>query len=249
MLLRPKLLGPKFLISKRLSSQLLAILLATTSVLFASSVCASDEKSREQAQQLIDKASEKIDMFDSTEHWESVKNLTGVAKAIVVFPSGGQAGFLIGAQWGRGILLTRDDHRWSEPVFVKFHSAMIGLLAGAQHISGVGVILSDDVLENLKSSPTKVGGTADLTVGKGVSGKVIGGTGGVSAMMVSENKGLYFGGSIDTFTLSLDNDLNQALYGDDFSAEKVLSNYDTHQGEAQNLRNRLEGVAYRAVYQ
>ncbi|GAL37668.1 hypothetical protein JCM19240_6846 [Vibrio maritimus] len=234
--------------SKRLRSPLLAILLAATSVLFSGSVYASDEKNSEKAQLLIEQASEKIDMFDSTEHWESVKNLTGVAKAILVFPSGGQAGFVLGAQWGKGILLTRNDHRWSEPVFVKFHSAMIGLLAGAQHISGVGVILSNDVLESLKSGPTKVGGTADLTVGKGVSGKVIGGTGGVSAMMVSENKGLYFGGSIDTFTLSLDKDLNQALYGDDFSLEAVLSNYDANRGKAQNLRNRLEGVAYRAVY-
>lgn len=208
----------------------------------------SDQRMTEKANAMIVSAAQNIDEFDSAPHWESVKNVTGIAKAIVIFPSGGQAGFLLGAQWGSGILLTRDAHDWSEPVFVKFRSAMFGLLAGAQKINGVGVILSDDVVEQLQSGPTKVGGTADVTVGSGVSGKVVGGTSGISAMMVSQNKGLYFGGSIDTFNMTLDDKLNYALYGDDFAVEKVLTNYDHQSGQAQNLRRRLEGIAYRAVY-
>lgn len=208
----------------------------------------SDQRMTEKAQAIIVSAAQNIDEFDSAPHWESVKNVTGIAKAIVIFPSGGQAGFVTGGQWGNGILLTRDAHNWSEPVFVKFRSAMFGLLAGAQAINGVGVILSDDVVEQLQSGSTKVGGTADVTIGNGVSGKVVGGTSGISAMMVSQNKGLYFGGSIDTFNMTLDNKLNYALYGEDFAVDKVLTNYDHQSGQAQNLRRRLEGIAYRAVY-
>ncbi len=219
------------------------------SLLLISSHAYSDDREMiEQANAILDKAAQNIDEFDSVSHWESVKNVTGVAKAIVIFPSGGQAGFLLGAQWGKGILLTRDAHHWSEPVFVTFRSAMFGLLAGAQKINGVGVILSDDVVEQLQSGSTKIGGTADVTIGNGVSGKVVGGTNGISAMMVSQNKGLYFGGSIDTFNMTLDDKLNNALYGDDFSVETVLTNYDHQSGQAQNLRRRLEGIAYRAVY-
>ncbi|GMQ48180.1 hypothetical protein VB10N_31790 [Vibrio sp. 10N] len=202
----------------------------------------------DKANTIIAQAAQNIDEFDSAAHWESVKNVTGVAKAIVIFPSGGQAGFILGAQWGKGILLTRDGHQWSEPVFVKFRSAMFGLLAGAQKIKGVGVILSDDVVEQLQSGSTKIGGTADVTIGDGVSGKVVGGTSGISAMMVSQNKGLYFGGSIDTFNMTLDNTLNHAIYGESFSVDEVLTNFAPYSGEAQNLRRRLEGIAYRAVY-
>ncbi|MCL9776881.1 lipid-binding SYLF domain-containing protein [Vibrio methylphosphonaticus] len=201
------------------------------------------------ALQVIASAAEEIDKFDSTAHWKSVKRLTGVAQAVVIFPTGGQAGFLVGAQWGEGILLTRHKHQWSEPVFVEFTSFMFGLLAGAQKIGGIGVILSDDVVDNLIQQPIKIGGTADLTLGSGVSGKVIGGTSGISAMMVSENKGLYFGGSIDTFQIQLNQPLNQALYGDDVDTLQVLDRYDSDTGYAQTLRKRLEGIAYRAVYQ
>ncbi|MGF1774112.1 lipid-binding SYLF domain-containing protein [Vibrio wakamikoensis] len=217
-------------------------------LLISSHAYSGDREMIEQANAILVKAAQNIDEFDSVSHWESVKNVTGVAKAIVIFPSGGQAGFLLGVQWGKGILLTRDAHHWSEPVFVTFRSAMFGLLAGAQKINGVGVILSDDVVEQLQSGSTKIGGTADVTIGNGVSGKVVGGTSGISAMMVSQNKGLYFGGSIDTFNMTLDDKLNNALYGDDFSVDKVLTNYDHQSGQAQNLRRRLEGIAYRAVY-
>ncbi len=68
-------------------------------------------------------------------------------------------------------------------------------------------------------------------------------------MMVSENKGLYFGGSIDTFQLSLNDELNKAYYGEGFDLERVLSNFDDNQGTAQSLRKRLEGISYRAVFE
>lgn len=233
----------------RLTIRTLFQLLLLLPVLISASTLAAPSSKYLQAERIVHLSAEKIDQFDSTQHWDSVKRLTGVAKAIVIFPSGGQAGFLVGAQWGNGILLTRNDHDWSEPVFVEFNSFMFGLLAGAQSIGGVGVILSDDVLDSMANSPIKVGGTADLTIGKGVSGKVIGGVSGVSSMMVSENRGLYFGGSIDTFQLRLDEDLNQAYYGENFNAELLLTQFDVNKGSAQNLRHRLAGIAYRAVYQ
>ncbi|MGF1750074.1 lipid-binding SYLF domain-containing protein [Vibrio cionasavignyae] len=209
----------------------------------------SQSEEAKRASKVIALAAEEIDKFDSTAHWQSVKRLTGVAQAVVIFPIGGQAGFLVGAQWGEGILLTRHEHQWSEPVFVEFTSFMFGLLAGAQKIGGIGVILSDEVVDDLVQQPIKMGGTADLTIGSGVSGKVVGGTSGISAMMVSENTGLYFGGSIDTFQIKLNQPLNQALYGDDVDILQVLERYDSDQGYAQTLRKRLEGIAYRAVYQ
>ncbi|AYV24155.1 MULTISPECIES: lipid-binding SYLF domain-containing protein [Vibrio] len=232
-------------LSMLLSFALLALVLPTR----AYAIESSDNQSFRQAHAIIVDSAEKIDQFDSTSHWDSVKNLTGVAKAIVIFPSGGQGGFLLGMQRGQGILMTRQAHHWSQPVFINFNSFMFGLLAGGQSISGVGVVLSNDVLSTLQQEPFKLGGTADLTIGKGVSGKVIGGTSGISAMMVSENKGLYFGGSIDTFQLSLNDQLNTAYYGEGFDLEHILSNFDDSQGKAQSLRKRLEGISYRAVFE
>ncbi len=211
--------------------------------------CTSGEsKSCEQAADIIKSSALTIESFDSTQHWNSVKRLTGVAKAIVIFPKGGQAGFLFGFQWGNGILMMRDEHQWSEPVFIRFNSVMLGLLAGAQFSGGVGVILADDTLDQLVSSSISVGGTADATIGKGISGKVVGGPSGISTMMVSENRGLYFGGSIDAFQIRLDKKMNQAVYGDDFDPQQILTQSNEDHGVAVNLRKRLEGIGFRAIY-
>ncbi|MCJ2376789.1 lipid-binding SYLF domain-containing protein [Vibrio sp. ZSDZ34] len=211
--------------------------------------CASDDlKSCDQAAQILKDSAMKIEQFDSTPHWNSVKRLTGVAKAIVIFPEGGQAGFLFGFQWGNGILMMRDKHQWSQPVFIRFNSVMFGLLAGAQFSGGIGVILSDDALEQLVAASILVGGTADTTIGKGISGKVVGGPSGISTMMVSENRGLYFGGSIDAFQLRLDQKMNQAVYGDVFDPQQTLMQFDENHGVAANLRRRLEGIGFRAIY-
>jgi lipid-binding SYLF domain-containing protein len=66
--------------------------------------------------------------------------------------------------------------------------------------------------------------------------------------MVSENRGLYFGGSIDAFQLRLDQKMNQAVYGDDFDSQQILMQFDENHGVAANLRRRLEGIGFRAIY-
>ncbi len=86
----------------RILSGLLPISMLVASIpTKASSMDSSTRQSYQQAHTIIARSAEKIDQFDSTAHWDSVKNLTGVAKAIVVFPFGGQGGLLIVYSEGR----------------------------------------------------------------------------------------------------------------------------------------------------
>lgn len=63
-----------------------------------------------------------VENFFTAEHWAAVRNLTGVARAIFIMPSGGLAGLLIGGQWGRKFLFVRHGQEWGDPVLVRLGS-------------------------------------------------------------------------------------------------------------------------------
>ncbi|MGR5193483.1 lipid-binding SYLF domain-containing protein [Vibrio rotiferianus] len=207
------------------------------------------ERMYEKARGVMQQADAQFTRFDENQYWDSVKTTTGIAKAIVIFPNSHQLGFIVGAQWGKGIMLTRQNHQWSAPVFVRYRSMMFGLLAGIQQVQGIGVILSDDVVEDIMNKPLRLGASADLTVVKGVSGKVVAGKDGISALMISENRGAYFGGSMDSVQITPDNALNRAVYGPTVNIDKILNHEEYPRLPlADNLIQRLEVSSFNSVF-
>ncbi|WP_047043334.1 lipid-binding SYLF domain-containing protein [Vibrio mexicanus] len=209
----------------------------------------AQQRMYEKATDVLQQADSQFMRFDENEYWDSVKTTTGIAKAVVIFPSSHQLGFIVGAQWGRGIMLTRQNHQWSAPVFVRYSSLMFGLLAGMQQVQGIGVILSDDVVKDIMKKPLRLGASADLTIIKGVSGKLVAGAEGISALMISENRGAYFGGSMDSVQITPDNTLNRAVYGPKVDIDKILSHEVSPSSPlADNLVKRLEVSAFNSVF-
>ncbi len=201
------------------------------------------------AMQLVKQAESKLDTFLTADHWASVRNLAGIARAIVIVPSGGQAGLVVGGQWGKGILLVRNEHQWSDPLFVKLFSWQVGLLVGGQSVNGIGAILSGPALDRTLAGKFRIGGSADATIVKGLSGKAAGGAGGIEFLMVSSNKGVYLGGSLEGVRLRLDDKLNRQAYGEDFDVATLLADTDGGQYPAADpIRARLSETAYNAVF-
>lgn len=116
---------------------------------------------------------------------------------------------------------------------------MQGLLAGGQKVNSVGVMLDSATVDTLAGGRAfRLGGSADATLVKGVSGKVVGGKDGISAMMALRTKGAYLGGSVDFIWFSLDKKRNAAMYGEDFNARETLNSFDHRSTESQSLANR-----------
>ncbi|GLS83120.1 lipid-binding SYLF domain-containing protein [Paraferrimonas haliotis] len=218
----------------------------------SSSIQSADTKqalSGNDAHQLTQLSLQNLQTFMTQEHWSSVKNLSGSAKAIVIIPSGRQAGFIVGGQWGRGILLVRHHQDWSDPIFIKLNSVQVGLLAGAQQVNGIGAILSNQALERVFEGKYRFGAAGDTTLGPGFSGKAAGSTHGIEVLMVSSNQGAYLGGSFEGLKLSLDMEYNRQAYGDDFSVKAVLANRKGgNYPAAAHIQQQLSQAAYESVY-
>ncbi len=190
-----------------------------------------------------------IENFMTAERWEGVRNLTGVARAVIIIPGGGQAGFILGGQWGKGFLLVRHGMEWSDPVFVKMGAFQFGLLIGGQKVGLVGAVLTDSALERILAGKTRLSGTGDLTVGLGVSGRAAGsGSGGIEVLTISTNKGVYLGGSIEGLKIWIDQSMNQMAYGNDYNLDAITGGPGGNYQPAMNLRAMLSKAAKQAVW-
>jgi lipid-binding SYLF domain-containing protein len=198
---------------------------------------------------LLQSAEPLVTKFFTAKHWEAVRNLTGIARAVVIVPKGGQVGLLIGGQWGEGFMFIRHGENWSDPVFVKLGSFQLGFLAGGQSVDLIGALLTKRALDRVLAGKAMVSGSGDLTVGAGISARAAGGTtGGIEFMSVSTDKGLYFGGSFEDLHIRIDQKLNRLAYGKNFDLDKIVRSTGGAYAPARDLRKKLQHAAHQAIW-
>jgi len=198
---------------------------------------------------LLKTAEPLIDKFFTAEHWEAVRNLTGVARAVVILPKGGQLGLLIGGEWGKGFMFVRHGENWSDPVFIKLSSLQLGFLGGGQKVGLIGALLTKRALDRVLAGKGMVSGSGDLTVGVGLSARAAGGTtGGIEFMSVSTDKGLYFGGSFEDLHIRVDKKMNRMAYGDNFNVDTLVHSVQGAYAPATELRKKLQHAAHQAIW-
>lgn len=85
-------------------------------------------------------------LFDTT---PKAKDLQYQAKAVLVFPDIVKAGFLVGAQGGKGVLIGADGKILG---YYRARAVSYGLQAGAQTFSEAMFLMTDDAVNNLSTS-------------------------------------------------------------------------------------------------
>ena len=198
---------------------------------------------------LLNTAEPLVEKFFTEKRWEAVRNLSGIARAVVILPKGGQVGLLVGDEWGKGFMFVRHGENWSDPVFVKLNSLQLGFLVGAQKVGLIGALLTKRALDRVFAGKGMVSGSGDLTVGAGLSARAAGGiTGGIEFMSVSTDKGLYFGGSFEDLHIRVDKKMNRVAYGDSFDLDSLVHSTSGTYAPASELRQKLRLAAHQAIW-
>jgi lipid-binding SYLF domain-containing protein len=222
------------------SSLRLALAASLGLVLFtASPARAADE------QQLINDAQATVERFrmEATQYPDLPKQLSR-ARAVLVFPHIYKAGFIIGGEGGRGVLLAHRGNDWSTPAFYSMASASIGLQAGAQAAETMLLVFSDDALNRLLSNKVKLGadiGVAVIGVGGGVEGSTTTNMG-ADIIAYSRAKGLYGGLTLEGAIVAPDEDSNQIYYGRKVSAPEIVNEGRVTNGAADGLRSSVRNA-------
>jgi lipid-binding SYLF domain-containing protein len=151
--------------------------------------------------------------------------LLSKAEAIAVIPDVVKAGFVVGGRHGKGLIAVRAaDGTWSNPSFVSISGASIGLQAGVQSADVVLVFRTRRGVDSVVNGKFTLG--ADAAVAAGPVGRNANAS--TDAQLKAEiysysrARGLFAGVALDGAVLGIDNDANQATYGDNVTARRIF---------------------------
>src|SRR5262249_36336364 len=87
------------------------------------------------------------------------------AQCVLVVPSLKKAAFIIGGEYGNGLMSCRADSGWSAPIFMQIGKGSWGLQIGAQSIDLVLLVMNKSGMEKLLRNKTSLGVEASVAGG------------------------------------------------------------------------------------
>lgn len=153
-------------------------------------------------------------------------DLVRKAAAVAIFPNVIKGGFIVGGEYGRGVILRHDikRHRWSAPAFYSIAAGSIGWQIGAQSSDIILVIRSERGLKAMLKNEFKLGADASVAAGP-VGRKAQAGTDAslkTEVFSYARSRGLFAGLSLEGAKLNVLSDYNRAYYGKAVTPREIL---------------------------
>jgi lipid-binding SYLF domain-containing protein len=216
---------------KRVASLCMFLLLSSTA--FAAS-------SREDLQARVDAAKVVLDQIMAAQDHTIPLNILQQATCVGVVPGLIKGAFLVGAQYGQGVVTCRTGHGWSAPVFIRMAGGSFGFQIGGQSTDLILVAVNDRGFQDLLKNKFKIGGDASAAAGP------VGRNGSAATdwkmnaelLSYSRNKGLFAGIDLDGTSVSQNKDDTELYYGQPHEFESVLKgNVDVPPGAVAFVRD------------
>jgi SH3 domain-containing YSC84-like protein 1 len=216
-------------------SLLLTCLLLTSPALAASS--------REDLQARVDAAKLVLDRIMAAQDKTIPLNILEQATCVGVVPGMLKGAFVVGAQYGQGVVTCRTGHGWSAPVFIRMAGGSFGFQIGGQATDLVLVAVNDRGFQDLLKNKFKIGGDASAAAGPvGRSGQAATDWKmNAELLSYSRSKGLFAGIDLDGTSVSQNSEDTEIYFGQPHSFESILKgSVDVPQGAIPFVR----GVAH-----
>jgi SH3 domain-containing YSC84-like protein 1 len=152
-------------------------------------------------------------------------DLIAKAECVGIVPSLKRAGFIVGAKYGKGVVVCRTARGWSAPDTIRIEGGSFGFQIGAGETDLIFIVMNHRGVEDLMKDKFTLGG--DASVMAGPVGRT--GTAQTDALMRAEilsysrSHGIFAGVSLEGATLRPDRADNLELYGRSFTQREILS--------------------------
>ena len=177
------------------------------------------------------------------------KDLIEKAKCVVVLPGMKKAGFIFGAEYGRGFAVCRghESSGWSAPAAMRAEGGSFGFQIGGQETDVFMLIMNERGMNRLFATKFTLGGDASVAagpVGRSTQAET-------DAAMTAEiltwsrARGLFAGISLSGATLREDEDWNHDMYGRKISNKEVITGDVAPPAIAQNFMGMLNKYSSR----
>jgi lipid-binding SYLF domain-containing protein len=151
------------------------------------------------------------------------EDLWNKARCVIVIPSLKKAAFVVGGEYGSGVMSCRTTH-WNAPVFMQLAKGSWGLQIGAEEIDLVLLVNNQRGVDKLLQDKVALG--ADASVAAGPVGRSAAAA--TDAQMHAEmlaysrSQGLFAGIDISGGVLRPDNEANRRAYGPNITARDMV---------------------------
>lgn len=167
--------------------------------------------------QTIQLAKQTLDEFGGLQIESIPPRMFSAAEGIAIFPNMIKGGFILGVNYGKGLLMVRrPDRSWSPPVMCAMGGGSLGFQAGVQSADIVLVFATPRSLEGvLNGQKVTLGADANVALGP-IGRSAEAGTDarlGAEIYSYARSRGLFLGVSVNGASLSIDNNANSMLYG------------------------------------
>jgi lipid-binding SYLF domain-containing protein len=152
------------------------------------------------------------------------QDLWDKAECVLVVPGLKKAAFIIGGEYGKGLMSCRRNGAWSAPVFMQVGKGSWGFQVGAQSIDLVLLVMNRTGVEKLLGNKVTLG--AEMSVAAGPVGRDA--RAATDAQMKAEilsysrAQGLFAGINLSGGVVKPDEDDNKDLYGPGVTPKDVL---------------------------
>jgi SH3 domain-containing YSC84-like protein 1 len=156
-------------------------------------------------------------------------NLLNKASCVIILPAVKKAGFIVGAQYGKGVMSCRTGNDfagpWSAPIMMQSSGGSFGLQAGGQATDFVILVMNDAGARSVMKGRAKLGTEASIAAGPVGRNAEAATTGNMTAQMLSysRSKGVFGGVSLSGTSLGPDDGDNEKLYGKKISGEEIFA--------------------------
>lgn len=153
------------------------------------------------------------------------EDIASHATCVAVIPGMKKGAFVVGGQYGQGVVSCRTRHGWSGPAFIQLTGASFGFQIGAEATDLVLIGLSHHSFDRLLTDKLKLGG--DIAVAAGPVGRA-------SQMSTTElanagflaysrSKGLFAGINLSGDVINQNHEDTALFYGRDIPFQQILS--------------------------
>src|SRR5260370_24075650 len=93
------------------------------------------------------------------------EDLWARAQCVLVIPSMKKAAFIVGGEYGSGVMSCRSGDRWSAPVFMQLAKGSFGLQIGAEQVDMVLLVMNRRGVDKLLQDKVSLGADASVAAG------------------------------------------------------------------------------------
>ena len=200
----------------------LALLCLIGMSLTSMSALAADDKAT--IDQRIVNAKAVLDAIMATPDQAIPNQIMSGATCVGVVPSVKKGAFLVGAEYGQGVVTCRTGHGWSAPAFIKIAGGSFGFQIGGQSTDLILVAVNDKGFQDLLKSKFKIGGDASAAAGPVGRDSQAATDWKLNAELLtySRAKGLFAGVDLTGAVVDENMDATRTFYGEAHPSEQIL---------------------------